>query len=297
VLDERAEERLDALSELAPLHNRPALNAVRAAIRLRPPTPNVACFDTAFHATLPAEARTYALPGAWVERWDLRRFGFHGLSHAYASRRAAELLGRPLRELRLVTAHLGSGASLAAIQAGHSIDTTMGFTPLEGLVMATRSGSVDPGLILWLQQPGHLTTTEVEDGLEHGAGLLGISGQSGDMRTILAGLQEGDENCRLAFDVYAHRLAAGIAAMAAAMAGIDALLFTGGVGENIAEVRAEARRRLAFLGLGLDDDANRTARPDCVIADGPTEVPTLVVRAREDLEIAAGVRATLGTAR
>ena len=240
VLDERAEERLDALSELAPLHNPPALDAVRAAMRLRPSTPNVACFDTAFHATLPAEASAYALPGAWVERWGLRRFGFHGLSHAYASRRAGELLGRPLAELRLVTAHLGAGASLAAIQAGRSIDTTMGFTPLEGLVMATRSGSVDPGLLLWLQRPGGLTATEVEDGLEHESGLLGISGQSGDMRAIVAGVKCGDERCQLAFDVYSHHLAAGIAAMAASLGGLDALVFTGGVGENIAEVRAEA---------------------------------------------------------
>ena len=294
-IDATAEHRLQALGELAPLHNPPALEAIRATMRMRPATPNVACFDTAFHASLPAEARTYALPAAWVERWGLRRFGFHGLSHAYASRRAAELLGRPIEELRLVTAHLGAGASLAAIQAGRSIDTTMGFTPLEGLVMATRSGSVDPGLILWLQQSGRLTATEVEHGLEHAAGLLGISGQSGDMRAILAGVQAGDENCRLAFDVYSHRLASGIAAMAASLGAIDALVFTGGVGENRAEVRAETCRRLAFLGLALDEDANRAARPDCVIADGQTEVPILVVGAREDLEIAAGVRVALGT--
>jgi acetate kinase len=297
VLDERAEERLDALSELAPLHNPPALNAVRTAMRLRPSTPNVACFDTAFHATLPAEASVYALPGAWVERWGLRRFGFHGLSHAYASRRAGELLGRPLAELRLVTAHLGAGASLAAIQAGRSIDTTMGFTPLEGLVMATRSGSVDPGLLLWLQRPGGLTATEVEDGLEHESGLLGVSGQSSDMRAIVAGVKRGDERCQLAFDVSSHHLAAGIAAMVASLGGLDALVFTGGVGENIAEVRAEACRRLAFLGFGLDDEANRTAQPDRVIADARTDVSTLVVRAREDLEIAAGVRAAIGTTR
>jgi acetate kinase len=297
VLDESAEERLEALRELAPLHNPPALEAIRAAIRLRPSTPNVACFDTAFHATLPREAHAYALPGAWVERWGLRRFGFHGLSHAYASRRAAYLLGRPLEGLRLVTAHLGAGASLAAIQAGRSIDTTMGFTPLEGLVMATRSGSVDPGLLLWLQRQGGLNVSEVENGLERRAGLLGMSGQSGDMRAIIAGRERGDERCQLAFDVYSHHLAAGIAAMAASLGGLDALVFTGGVGERIAEVRAEACRRLSFLGLELDDDANRAAAPDRVIADSRTDVPTVVVRAREDLEIAAGVRAAIGTAR
>jgi acetate kinase len=292
-LDDGIEERLRALSELAPLHNPPALRAIHETIRAAPTTPNVACFDTAFHATLPPEAFTYALPESWARRWDLRRFGFHGLSHAYASRRAAELLGRPPRELRLVTAHLGAGASLAAVAGGRSIDTTMGFTPLDGLVMATRSGAVDPGLLLWAQRHGPLQPDELEHALEHEAGLLGLSGRSGDMRDVLAGAEAGDEGCRLAFDVYSHRLAAGIAAMAASLGGLDALVFTGGVGEHRPAVRAEACRRLAFLGLELDEEANLVAPPDSTVSGDGARVATMIVEAREDLEIAAGVRAAL----
>ena len=265
-------------------------------MRLRPGVPNVACFDTAFHTTLPPEAATYALPAAWAERWTLRRYGFHGLSHAYASRRAAELLARPLETLGLVTAHLGAGASLAAVEGGRSIDTTMGFTPLDGLVMATRSGAVDPGLLLWVQRQGGLEATAAEEALEREAGLLGISGRSGDMREILAGIDSGDERCRLAFDVYSHRLAGAAAAMAASLGGLDALVFTGGVGEHQPTVRAEACRRLSLLGLELDLDANLSASGDAVISAEKAQADTVVVSAREELEIAAGVRKVLGPA-
>ena len=270
LVDPGVEEQLERLADLAPLHNPPAVAAMRALEALRPGLPSVACFDTAFHATIPAAASTYAVPTAWSERWPLRRYGFHGLSHAYASRRAAEWLGRPLSELRLVTAHLGAGASLAAVSGGRSVDTTMGFTTLEGLVMATRSGSVDPGLLLWVQRHGELGPEEMERALDHEAGLLALSGRSGDMREVIAGLEEGDERCRLAFDVYIHRLVAGVAAMAAAMDGIDALVFTGGVGENSPRVRDAAAERLLFLDPEI-----------------------LVIEAREDVEIAAQVRAVL----
>ena len=275
VVDPGVEAELEALADLAPLHNPPALAAMRALEALRPRLPTVACFDTAFHATLPAAASTYAIPAAWSERWPLRRYGFHGLSHAYASRRAAELLGTSPAELRLVTAHLGAGASLAAVAAGRSVETTMGFTPLEGLVMATRSGSVDPGLLLWVQRHGELGAEEVECALDRESGLLALSGRSGDMREVIAGVEAGDERCQLAFDVYVHRLAAGVAAMAAAMGGLDALVFTGGVGENAPAVRAATAEATAFLGVGTP------------------AVPVLVVPAREDLEIAAQVRAAL----
>lgn len=288
------EETLRVLSELAPLHNPPALGVIHETMRLAPGTPNVACFDTTFHATLPPEAFTYALPGSWGERWNLRRFGFHGLSHAYASRRAAELLGRPTADLRLVTAHLGAGASLAAVAGGRSIDTTMGFTPLDGLVMATRSGAVDPGVLLWAQRHGPLEPDELEHALDREAGLLGLSGGSGDMRDVLAGAEAGDERCRLAFDVYSHRLAAGIAAMAASLGGLDALVFTGGVGEHGPTVRADACRRLAFLGLELDEEANLVGPPDSIVSGDGARAATVIVEAREDLEIAAGVRAALG---
>lgn len=293
VLDPSVEDELDRLADLAPLHNPPAVAAMRALDALQPGLPAVACFDTAFHARMPAAAATYAVPAAWTERWPLRRYGFHGLSHAYASRRAAELLGRPLEELRIVTAHLGAGASLAAVEGGRSVETTMGFTPLEGLVMATRSGSVDPGLLLWVQRHGGLDPEEMERALDREAGLLALSGRSGDMREVIAGVDEGDARCRLAFDVYVHRLAGGIAAMAAAMGGLDALVFTGGVGENSPRVRAAAAAATGFLGVGLDAEANAGNQEDRLVSPSGAATATLVVAAREDLEIAAQVRAAL----
>ena len=293
LLDPGVEEELERLSDLAPLHNPPAVAAMRALDRVRPGLPTVACFDTAFHATLPAAAATYALPAAWRERWPLRRFGFHGLSHAYASRRAAELLDRPLEDLRIVTAHLGAGASLCAVMGGVSVDTTMGFTPLEGLVMATRSGSVDPGLLFWVQRHGGIDVQEMEQALERESGLAALSGRSGDMREVLAGVDEGDERCRLAFGVYIHRLAAAIAAMAAAMGGIDALVFTGGVGENSPRTRAAAAKSLAFLGVEIDPGRNLSAGSDASVTASPARVASIVIAAREDLEIAAQVRTTI----
>ena len=294
VLDTGVEDALDRLADLAPLHNPPAVAAIRALDALRPGLPAVACFDTAFHATLPAAASTYAVPAAWRERWPLRRYGFHGLSHAYASRRAAQLLGRPPAELRLVTAHLGAGASLAAVERGRSVETTMGFTPLEGLAMATRSGSVDPGLLLWVQRHGDLGPDEVERALDRESGLLALSGRSGDMREVLAGADAGDPRCRLALDVYLHRLAAGIAAMAAAMGGLDALVFTGGVGENSPTVRAAAAAATAFLGVALDPELNAAAAGDRVLSADTERAPAVTLRAREDLEMAAQARRVLG---
>jgi acetate kinase len=293
-LDASVEEALDRLADLAPLHNPPALEAIRALEAELPGLPNVACFDTAFHAGMPAAASTYAVPAAWSARWPLRRYGFHGLSHAYASRRAAELLGRPQAELRLVTAHLGAGASLAAVQDGRSVDTTMGFTPLEGLVMATRSGSVDPGLLLWVQRHSEIGAEEMERVLDRESGLLGLSGHSGDMREVIAAAEDGDERSRLALDVYIHRLAAGIASMAAAMEGIDALVFTGGVGENSARVRSAAAGSVAFLGVELNPRLNDEGKGDGLLSAAGAAVPVVLIKAREDIEIAAQVRATLG---
>jgi acetate kinase len=292
-IDPALEEKLDRLADLAPLHNPPAVAAMRALDTLRPGLPAVACFDTSFHAGMPAAASTYAVPAAWRERWPLRRYGFHGLSHAYASRRTAELLDRPAAQLRIVTAHLGAGASLCAVAGGRSVETTMGFTPLEGLVMATRSGSVDPGLLLWVQRHGDLDAEQVERALDRESGLAALSGGSGDMREVLAGLDAGDERCRLAFDTYVHRLAAGVAAMAAAMGGLDALVFTGGVGENSARVRAAAAAATTFLGVDLDPVANTECQGDGVVSARGAAAAVLVVLAREDREIAARVRATL----
>ncbi len=290
-----AGSRLQELVELAPLHNPPAIAAILSLQSLWPEVPQVACFDTAFHVTIPPEASTYALPDAWRD-WGLRRYGFHGLSHAWASRRAAELLGIPLEDLRLVTAHLGSGASLAAVQGGRSVDTTMGFTPLEGLVMATRSGSVDPGLLLWVLRHEQMTVAELEDALERRSGLLGLSGLSGDLREVLAAGDRGDGRSRLAFDVYVHRLRAEIAAMVAAMDGLDGLVFTGGAGEGSARLRREACSGLGFLGLEIDEERNRGGTgpvADWRVSPSDTTPAVLVVRAREDLEIARQVRALL----
>jgi acetate kinase len=293
-LDAGVERDLRALVDLAPLHQPKSLAMLEVVGRVLPGVPAVACFDTAFHASMPAAATTYALPSEWRRRWELRRYGFHGLSHAWASRRAAELVGRPIDELRTVTCHLGAGASLAAVAGGRSVDTTMGFTPLEGLVMATRSGSVDPGLVLWLEEHAGMPPAELASTLEHRSGLLGLAG-TGDMRRIVERAQAGDANAGLALDVYVHRLRAGIAAMAAAMGGLDALVFTGGVGEHAPVVRAHAAADLGFLGVRLSGTANAAATDaaDRDIGEPGAPVRTLVVTAREDLQIAREVRGVL----
>jgi acetate kinase len=290
-LDEGLVAELTALADLAPLHQPPALAAMAVTSAVLPDVPAVACFDTAFHTTLPAAAATYAVPADWRNRWDLHRYGFHGLSHAWAARRAAELTGRSAAVLRVVTCHLGAGASLAAVAGGRSIDTTMGFTPLEGLVMATRSGSVDPGLLLWLQTHGGLAADEVADALEHRSGIRALAGTA-DLAEVVAGAEQGDADATLALDVYAHRARAGVAAMVAALGGVDVLVITGGAGEASPQVRAALVGGLGFLGLALDPQRNADAEPDAEI--GVTgAVPVYVVAAREDLQIAGEVRAVL----
>jgi len=296
LVDGDVRRRLEALVDLAPLHLPLSLAGLDAVGRLLPGVPAVACFDTAFHATLPAAAATYALPAEWRRRWPLRRFGFHGLSHAWAARRVADLLDRPLGELRTVTCHLGAGASLAAVAGGVSVDTTMGFTPLEGLVMATRSGSTDPGLILWLEQHVGLPPAELASALEHRSGLLGLTGTA-DMRAVLQAESGGDETAALAVGVYLHRLRGSIAAMVAAMGGCDAVAFTGGVGESAASIRQRAAEGLGFLGLAVDPDRNEAALPDAVVSVDGAAVAALVVAAREDLQIAREVRQLLGAGR
>ena len=294
LVDARVVARLEALTDLAPLHQPKSLAALAAVTAVLPDVPAVACFDTAFHATLPAAASTYALPAEWRTRWDLRRYGFHGLSHAYASRRVAELLGRSAEGLRVVTCHLGAGASLAAVRDGRSVDTTMGFTPLEGLVMATRSGTVDPGLVLWLAEHARMPPAELAATLEHRSGLLGLAGTA-DMRVVIERAAASDQDARLALDVYVHRLRAAIAAMTASLGGLDALVFTGGVGEHAPVIRARAAEGLAFLGVALDPAGNETAgAADIEIGAAGATVRTFVIVAREDLEVAREVRSVLG---
>jgi acetate kinase len=305
-IDAEVERALRELIELAPLHQPKSLAALDAVSEALPSLPAIACFDTAFHATLPAAASTYPLPREWRERWGLRRYGFHGLSHGWVARRAPQLLGHDAAGLRIVSCHLGAGASLCAIADGASIDTTMGFTPLEGLAMATRSGSVDPGVLLWLLQKEAVTTDELADALEHRSGLLGLAG-SADMREVLvragargsptvdgsAYAEDASERAQLALDVYIHRLRAGIAAMAAALGGLDALAFTGGVGEHSAAIRERAAAGLAFLGVQLDRARNDAARGDAEIGAEGAAARTLVIAAREDLEIARQVQSVL----
>jgi acetate kinase len=300
VIDEDVLAALRELTQLAPLHQPKSLAALDAVTAALPRLPAVACFDTAFHSTLPPAAFTFALPARWRERWGLRRFGFHGLSHSWVARRAPELAGATSERLpsgrdeqtRIVSCHLGAGASLCAIAGGESVDTTMGFTPLDGLVMATRSGSVDPGLLLWLLEHEQVDEHEMAAALEHRSGLYGLAG-SADMPTIRARAQDGDEAAALAIDVYVHRLVAGVAAMTAALGGIDLLVFTGGVGEHAADVRARAAAGLEFLGVAVDGHFNEGADSDCDISAPGARVRTLVLTAREDVEMASQARAAL----
>ena len=288
-----ADTAVEALADLAPLHNPQSLAAIEALQTVRPDLPQVACFDTAFHAGMPAKATTYAVPGAWRARWDIRRFGFHGLSHAWSSRRAGELLGGGREQLRLVTAHLGAGASLAAVAYGRSVDTTMGFTPMEGLVMGTRSGSVDPGLILWVQRHGGLTAEAMQDALEHDSGLRGLSGVSGDLRRVLEAADLGDRSALLAYEVFVYRIQTGVGAMTAAMGGIDGLVFTGGAGEASPRLRADVCASLGFLGLRIDAPSNESPGGDPWVSVAGVGPPVVVVETREDLEIARHVRELL----
>lgn len=292
-LDRAVRDKIADLTELAPLHQPRGVAGIDALATMLPGTPAVACFDTAFHATLPDSAATYALPAEWNRRWGLRRFGFHGLSHAYVTRRAAELLDRPIETLRTVSCHLGAGASLAAVAGGRSVDTTMGFTPLAGLVMATRTGSVDPGLVLWLQQHAAVHVGRLSQVLEFESGLAGLSGGSGDMREVLAAMDAGQPAATLAFEVYAHRLRREIAAMTAGLGGMDVLVFTGGVGEHSPRVRAAAAAGLSYLGVRLDPARNEAGTADADIGATDAAVRTLVVEAREDVEIARHTRAVL----
>ncbi len=291
-LDDDVHARIADAADLAPLHNQPALDGIDVVRDALPDVPHVACFDTAFHAALPDVTATYALPADWRRRWGLRRYGFHGLSHSYAAQRAAELLDRDPSGLRVVSCHLGSGASLCAVNGGWSVDTTMGFTPMEGLVMATRSGSVDPGMLLWLLRQG-LDVETLADGLEHRSGLAGLAelrGGSGDMRDVRRAADAGEPAALLALDVYGHRLCQDIAAMTATLGGLDVLVFTGGVGEHDAALRADVCARLGFLGVGLDEARNADAAADREIGAADRPVRVVVVASREDLKIAAQTR-------
>jgi len=274
-----------SVSELAPLHTPAALEGIDIIESVLGPVPQVAVFDTGFHRHMPAAAAAYPGPYKWFEN-GIRRYGFHGINHQYCAGRSAQLLNRDLSSLKIVTCHLGNGCSVTAIDGGRSIDTTMGFTPLDGLMMGTRSGAVDPGILIYLMRQGHLDPQHIDNLLNHQSGLLGISGFTGDMREILVAIQQGHERPKLAFDIYVHRLRGAIGSMAAVLGGMDALVFTAGVGENSADVRAAACSTLGFLGVKLDHERNGRPMLDQEISTSDSQVHVLVIRAEEDWAIA-----------
>jgi acetate kinase len=273
VIDESVRAEIEKLEPLAPLHNAPALRAIDEAQRALPNVPHVAVFDTAFHATIPDEAATYALPQRWRD-WGVRRYGFHGLSVQWCAEQ--------VRAPRVVVCHLGGGSSVTAVLDERSVDTTMGFSPLEGVPMTTRSGSIDPGALLYLLRKGGLDADALEHELNFESGMKALAGGSGDMREVEAA------GGGLALNVFTYRVGAAIAAMTAAVGGLDALVFTAGIGENSALVRARVCERLAFLGIELDPEANERAEPDCTISRGRVVVD--VIRAREELVAARAAR-------
>jgi acetate kinase len=291
-IDAEVKRTIEELTELAPLHNPASLEGINAVEHFLPKVPQVAAFDTAFHATLSEAARTYPLPQKWTREWGIRRYGFHGLSHSYCSAEATKRIGR--RDLRLVIAHLGNGASVSAVCHGVCVDTSMGFTPLEGLMMATRSGTVDPGILIYLLQRKGLDVEELDNALNHESGLLGISGISSDLREVLSELPHNPD-AGLAVDVYVHRIVQTIGAMAATLEGIDALVFTAGVGERAAKIRKRVCEKLKYLGLELDPAANENCKPDADISMPGSTARVLVIATREDLTIMRETRRLVGS--
>ena len=270
--------------ELAPLHNPPNLKGIQAVKRILPDTPQVAVFDTAFHTQMPAKAFLYGIPYELYKKYKIRRYGFHGTSHSYVSRKAAEVLGKKVGDLKIVTAHLGNGCSMSAVSNGKSIDTSMGFTPLEGLLMGTRSGDMDPWLILYIMGKEGLSLNEANTLLNKHSGLIGISGESSDMREIIAAMNEGHKRSKYAFDIFVYRVKKYLGAYAAAMGGLDAFVFTGGIGENSAEVRSEVCKDLEFLGIELDEERNKNKEE--LISKDSSRVPVLCIPTNEELVIA-----------
>jgi acetate kinase len=285
-------QAIEELAELAPLHNPAALDGITAVEQVLQDVPQVAAFDTAFHSTLSEAARTYPVPKKWTREWRMRRYGFHGLSHSYCAGRAAEMIGR--RDSRLIIAHLGNGASVSAVRDGVCVDTSMGFTPLEGLVMGTRSGTVDPGMLVYVLRRKGLDANALDQALNYESGLLGLSGISSDMRQILSELPHNPD-AQLAVDVYVHRIRQTVGAMAATLGGIDALVFTAGVGEGSPEIRKRVCEKLKYLGLELDPAANETCKPDADISMPASKARILAIATREDLTIMRETRRLVGS--
>jgi len=270
--------------ELAPLHNPPNIKGIQACQRILPDTPQCGVFDTAFHSNMPPKSYLYGIPYELYKKYKIRRYGFHGTSHLYVSNRAAALFGKDIKELKIITAHLGNGCSMAAVKHGQSMDTTMGFTPLEGLLMGTRSGDLDPSLILYIMAKEGLTVGEANTLLNKHSGLIGISGESSDMREILTAVKDNQQRAKWAFEIFCYRIKKYVGAYAAAMGGLDALVFTGGIGENSKEIREEVCKEMEFLGIHLDDLKNQNAEE--IISTQNSKVSVMRIPTNEELVIA-----------
>jgi acetate kinase len=285
IINAKVKQAIRDVSAIAPLHNAAGLQGIELAEKLFPEVPQVAVFDTGFHRTLPLAAKVYPGPYEWFER-DIRRYGFHGINHEYCAYRAAHLLKREVASLKIVSCHLGNGCSLAAIDGGKSVDTTMGFTPLEGIMMGTRSGSIDPGILIHLMRTEAASAKDLDEILNRQSGLLGISGISSDMRDVLEAAKKSNDRPKLAVDIFVHRLQAGIASMAASLGGVDVIVFTAGIGENAAAIRLATCDKLGFLGVQLDKQNNSSVKPDAEISISKSRVRVLVIAAQEDWSIA-----------
>ena len=287
LINSKVKEAIRECIELAPLHNPPNLLGIEACEKILPGVPQVAVFDTAFHQTMEPVAYIYPIPYEYYEKYRIRRYGFHGTSHYYVSHRAAEILGKPITKLRIITLHLGNGASVTAVKFGKSVDTSMGFTPLEGLAMGTRCGDIDPAIVMFLMEKQNLSLEQINNILNKKSGLLGVSGVSNDLRDILEAASKGNERAKLAFEIYCYRVKKYIGAYAAAMGGVDAIVFTAGAGENSPEVREKSVEGLEFLGIKIDKDKNNAARGiEKDISTEDARVRTLVIPTNEELVIA-----------
>lgn len=272
--------------ELAPLHNPPNIKGIQATKEHLPSTPQVGVFDTSFHIKMPPKAYLYGIPYELYKKYKIRRYGFHGTSHRFVAQRAALLLGKPYEELKIITAHLGNGCSMAAVDHGHSVDTSMGFTPLEGLLMGTRSGDMDPSVILYIMAKEGLSLSEANTLLNKHSGLIGISGESSDMREIEEALGEGNKKAKMAFDVFTYKIKKYVGAYAAAMGGVDALVFTGGIGENSNLVRKDVCDQMEYMGIEFDEEANNNVKGECAISKPNSKVKVFRIPTNEELVIA-----------
>lgn len=286
LITEEAIRAIEACSELAPLHNPANLIGIRACQDLMPSTPMVAVFDTAFHQTMPQKAYLYGLPYEYYEKYKVRRYGFHGTSHSYVSKRTAQFLGKPYESLKTIVCHLGNGSSISAVMNGKSVDTSMGLTPLEGLIMGTRSGDVDPGVLQYVMHKEHLDIDQMLDILNKKSGIYGMSGVSSDFRDVENAANDGNKRAEAALESFVYRVAKYVGAYAAAMGGVDAITFAGGVGENDKVTRKKVCEHLAFLGIGVNEEANAARGKEVVISTPDSKVAVLVIPTNEELAIA-----------